>query len=502
MIGNIPRGARWLVARTTSSPLADDVIGEMTERWRAHEGPRVAAAARAYQLRAFRRLACHARSLPPARTTTSVVHPVWPIRHDLRLAWRRWAGRPVLALTAILILALGIGATTSIFSIVDAVLLRPLPWKDPNRLVTLYVVRPEWRTNPVLANSWNTGNISWTILKDLQQRSNAFEAFGAWQSDRPTLNGTQNELVRTLQVTSSVLPMLGVSPVRGRFFTPDEDDVSTTNVLVSHEAWQRRFGGRDDILGLAVSLNEKPFSIVGVLPPGFRFGITEPVEFVLPMGRVPERDRHENNYFMNSVARLAPGVTIDQARQQVDSLVAGTEGLDKQRARITLFDEDRRADSRRPLLLLLAGAALLLVIAASNVAALLLGDASSRRQEIAVRVALGGARWQVARQLFSEGLLLAIGAAVAGLVIALVLTPVLVSIAPEALPVFGDIRIDARVFAFALGLTMVTLLFFGVAPSMLMSSADPADAMRESGRDPGARRTRGYRWIVACQVAL
>src|SRR6186997_2178579 len=148
------------------------------------------------------------------------------------------------------------------------------------------------------------------------------------------------------------------------------------------------------------------------------------------MGRVPERDRHDNNYFMNSVARLAPGVTVDQARQQVDPMVAGTEGLDKQRARITLFDEDRRAESRRPLLLLLAGAALLLVIAASNVAALLLGDASSRRQEIAVRVALGGARWQVARQLFSEGLLLAIGAAVAGLVIALVLTPVLVSIAP------------------------------------------------------------------------
>lgn len=205
------------------------------------------------------------------------------------------ASRPVLALTAMLILAIGIGATTSIFSIVDAVLLRPLPWKDPGRLVTLYVVRPEWRTNPVLVNSWNTGNISWTLLKDLQQRSTAFEAFGAWQSDRPTLNGNENGLVRILQVTSSVLPMLGVSPVRGRFFTPEEDDVSTTNVLVSHEAWQRRFGGRDDILGLAVSLNEKSFSIVGVLPPGFRFGITEPVEFVLPMGRVPERDRNENN---------------------------------------------------------------------------------------------------------------------------------------------------------------------------------------------------------------
>jgi len=427
---------------------------------------------------------------------------MWPIRHDLRLAVRRWTSRPVLALTAILILAIGIGATTSIFSIVDAVLLRPLPWKDPDRLVTLYVQRPEWRANPVLANSWNTGTISWTILKDLQQRSNAFEAFGAWRSERPTLNGNENELVRILQLTSSVLPMLGVAPVRGRFFTPDEDDLSTDHVLVSHEAWQRRFGGRDDILGQMVSLNETRLSIVGVLPPGFRFGITEPVEFVLPMGRVPERDRNAGNHFVNAIGRLAAGTTLDQARQQADPWVSGTEGLDKKRARITLFDDDRRAESRRPLLLLLAGAGLLLVIAASNVAALLLGDASSRRQEIAVRAALGGARWQVARQLFSEGLLLAIAAAAAGLAIALILTPALVSMAPEALPVFGDIGIDARVFTFALGLTMVTLLFFGVAPSMMMSSADPADAMREGGRDPGARRTRGYRWIVASQVAL
>ena len=426
---------------------------------------------------------------------------MWPIRHDLRLAMRRWASRPVLALTAILILAIGIGATTSIFTIVDAVLLRPLPWKDADRLVTVYVERPDWRTTPVLANSWNTGNISWPILKDLQ-RSKAFEFFGAWRADRPVLNGNENELVDILQLTSGVLPMLGVSPARGRFFTPAEDDASTTYALVSHETWQRRYAGREDILGQTVSLNETTFSIVGVLPPGFRFGILEAPEFITPMGRVPERERHEGNHFMNSVARLAAGITIDQARQHADPGVAGTEGIEKKRARLTLFDADRRAEARTPLLLLLAGAGLLLVIAASNVAALLLGDASSRRQEIAVRAALGGARWQVARQLFSEGLLLAAAAAAGGLVIALILTPALISMSPEALPTFGAIGIDARVFAFSMGVTMVTLLFFGVVPSVMMSSADPADAMREGGRDPGARRTRGYRWIVASQVAL
>jgi putative ABC transport system permease protein len=503
MTGHVPRGARWLIERTAPH-LADDVIGEMEEQWCAYEGHRLAAVARAYRLASS--VAWHATwdRLRPIESPTPGrgVPSMWPITHDLRLAMRRWTSRPVLALTAILILAIGIGATTSIFSIVDAVLLRPLPWKDPDRLVTLFVERPEWRTDPVLVNSWNTGNVSWPIVKDLQQRSTAFESFGAWRAERPTLNGNENELVRTLQVTSSLLPMLGVTPVRGRTFTPQEDNASSDVVLVSHETWQRRFGGRDDILGQLVSLNETRFSIVGVLPPGFRFGIPEPVEFILPMGRVPERERHGGNHFVNGIGRLAAGVTIDQARQQADPWVAGTEGVDKKRARILPMDEDRRAESRRPLLLLLAGAGLLLVIAASNVAALLLGDASSRRQEIAVRAALGGARWQVARQLFSEGLVLAIASAAAGLVIALILTPALVSMAPAALPVFGDIGIDARVFAFALGLTMVTLLFFGVAPSMMMSSADPAEAMREGGRDPGARRTRGYRWIVASQVAL
>ena len=427
---------------------------------------------------------------------------MWPIRHDLRLAMRRWSSRPALALTAILVLSIGIGATTSIFSIVDAVLLKPQPWKDPDRLVTLFVERPDWRTNPVLQNSWNTGNISWTILKDLQRRPETFESFAAWQSGRLTLNGDDNELVTTLQVTSSLLPMLGVSPVRGRFFTAEEDDTSSTNVVVGYETWQRRFGGRDDIVSQNVSLNETRFSIVGVLPRGFRFGVNERVEFLLPMGRVPLGERIEGNHFLNGVGRIAAGVTTDQARQQADPWVTGNEGLEKKRTRLISLDEDRRADSRRPLWLLLTGAGLLLVIAASNVAALLMGDAASRQQEIAVRAALGGARMQVARQLFSESLLLALGAAAAGLVVAFGLTPALVSMAPAALPIFGDVGVDLRVFGFSLGLTAMTLLFFGLVPSLRLASADPADALRAGGRDPGLRRTRGYRWIVASQVAL
>jgi predicted permease len=503
MTGEVPRGARWIVARTARHSLADDVLGDLQERWQSHPGPRFAASLHIYQIAlSVARHSVADRLRPVDPRTKQGASVMWPIRHDLRLGLRRWASRPGLAITAILILAIGIGATTSIFSIVDAVLLRPLPWKDPDRLVTLFVERPEWRTNPVLSNSWNTGNISWTILKDLQHRVPALESFGAWRMDRPVLNGDENELVRALHLTSSVLPMLGAVPARGRFFTPEEDDAPTSHVIISHDAWQRRFGGREDIIGQFVSLNESRFSIIGVLPPRFHFGSPEPSEFVLPMGRVPDRERHENNHFMNSIGRLASGISVDEARRQADPWVAGSEGLDKKRARVTPFDEDRRAESRRPLLLLLAGAVLLLVIAASNVAALLLGDARGRRQEIAVRAALGGARWQLARQFLAEGLLLALAAAAAGLVVSLVLTPVLVAIAPEALPVFGGIGVDGRVFTFALAVTMLTMVMFGAAPSFIMSSADPADALRESGRDPGARRTRGYRWIVAAQVAL
>lgn len=503
MTGDSPRGARWLVARLTPPHLADQVVGEIEERWRAHAGPRVIAVVRAYQLALS--VSWHAakdRLSPVTASPSRGARSMWPLRHDLRLALRRWTSRPVLALTAVLILAIGLGATTSIYSIVDAVLLRPLPWKDADRLVTLYVERPEWRAHPVLGTSWNNGNISWVILKDLQDRSGAFQTFGAWRTERPTLNGNENELVRTMQVTSSLLPMLGVSPARGRFFTVAEDDTPSDIAIISHEAWQRRFGGREDILDQTVSLNETRYSIVGVLPPRFQFGVSDAMEFLTPMGRVPGTDRNEGNHFMNGVGLLAAGTTIDQARQKADPWVSGDEGLDKKRTRLLPFDADRRAESRTPLLLLLAGAVLLLVIAASNVAALLLGDAAGRRQEMAVRAALGGARRQVARQLFVESLLLAVVAAVLGLAIAVMLIPVLVSTAPAALPVFGGVGIDIRVFGFALALALMTLLCFGAGPSLVMSSADPADALREGGRDPGARRTRGYRWIVASQVAL
>jgi putative ABC transport system permease protein len=424
------------------------------------------------------------------------------IVHDFRLAIRRWTTRPALGATAVLILGLGVGATTSIYSIVDAVLLRPLVWTEPDRLVNVYVARPELRLNPVQARLWDRGGLTWPMLKYLQTKTSTLQAFGAWRAEEPTLNGAANEVVPTLLTTANLLPMLGLRSHQGRFFTPEEDDAAADVVIVSYETWHRRYGGRADILGQTISLNETRLTIVGVLPQGFRFGTTVPAEFLLPMGRIPVGQRAAANHFLRGVARLAPGVTLANATQELDPIISGDEGLDKKRAHLVWLEEDERGPSRRPLLVLLVAAGLLLLIATSNVAALLLGDAAGRRHELAVRAALGGARRQIARQLFAESVVLAGVAAAVGLVVAAWLTPVLVSLAPTALPLMDTVRLDARVFVFALALTFASSLLFGVVPSLTLGSAEPAGALREGGPDGALQQTPGYRWVVAGQIVL
>lgn len=500
------RPVPWLAAKlvewAVSPELADDITGELEERWRHDGRSRLLVTLSVYQLacavcwHAWRDRHRPLNSLPRQRGRQML-----PTPHDFRLAVRRWTARPSLALTAVLILSLGIGATTSIYSIVDAVLLRPLPWPDPDRLVASYVVRPDWKAQPVLARSWDRGNISWPTMVDLQ-RTPAFVSFAGWRRDRLTLNGEGNELVPNLQASSNLLPMLGVRVQMGRGFTPEEDQATSDSLVVSHETWQRRFGGRGDIVGQTVSLNETRFVIVGVLPPAFRFGGGDDPEFLLPIGRIPVTQRTVGNHFLNGIGRLAPGLTLAQATQTIDPLVSGDEGLDKKRARLAVLDEDLRGESRAPLMLLLAGAGLLLLIATSNVAALLLGDAGGRRHEIAVRAALGGARRQVARQLFAESLVLGAMSAAGGLALAMWLTPVLVGLAPTELPLANTVTIDTRVFGFALALTFLSSLLFGIGPSLSMSAADPADALRDGGRAAAVRQSRGYMCVVAGQVAL
>ena len=420
----------------------------------------------------------------------------------LRHAIRRWIKRPAFACTAVLTLATGIGATTAIFSVVDAVLLKPLPWRDPDRLVSVLVARPHWRENPVLAGSWDRGNISWPIFQDLQSKSLVFSDVAAWSRARPTLNGERNELVTGMQISASFLPMLGVYPHLGRFFTTAEDVSPSDSVLVTYETWQRRFGGSPDVLGHRASLDETMYAVVGVLPSGFNFDGSDPPEFLFPWGNTPVRSRTAGNHFMNGLARLKPGIPLEDAVRDSDPHVRGIESPGKKRTRLVRLIDQQQGASRQPLWILLGASSLLLLITCANVAGLLLGDAESRRHEVAVRAALGGSRRQIVQQLSAESAVLTAAAAIAGIVLASWFTPALVAMAPTELPRVADVGIDLRVFGFAVLVSIATALLFGTAPVLALARADPARALREGGRDAGLRRRYAQRFIVAGEVAL
>lgn len=419
---------------------------------------------------------------------------------ELRLAVRRWASRPALALTAIITLSLGIASMTAIFSVVYAVVLKPLPWRNSEDLVSIYVQRPHWRESAVLANAWNTGNLSWPIYQGLLTKSKTLIEVATWNRTRPTLNGERNELVTGMQVSAGFLPMLGVTPFMGRFFTDADDAPGGDACVISYEAWQRRYGASQSVLGRRVSLDESPYTIVGVLPPGFDFtGIVAP-EFLISWGNVTANNRNPGNHFMYGLARVRPGVPLADAIADADPLVRGTEKADEKQARLVPLEEDQRGRSRAPLVMLLGASALLLLIACANVAGLLLGEGGARRYEMAVRIALGSSRAIVARQLLIESLVLAAVSIAAALAIVFWITPMIASLAPQ-LPRATDIVISMPVLAFGIAAGLLTVLLFGIVPAFSFAGVESGEWIRGSGRT-ATTRSRAHGTLVICEVAL
>jgi len=417
---------------------------------------------------------------------------------DLRFALRRWTTRRTFAITAILTLALGIGAATSIFSVVNGVLLRPLPWEAPDRLVAVWVARPHWRTQAALAAHWDRGVLSWPMFEGLQEKRRSLETVGTYAESQLILAGAQNEVVASLKVSASFLPMLGTHASLGRLFTVEEDTVASDAVLVTHETWVRRFGARTDILGTRVLLNSSPRVIVGVLPPRFRFGSLLP-EFLIPWGN--DRDKGPGNHNMRGVARLHPEVTAEQAEADIaPTIQAGS--TEVKLPHVVALDRDQRGEFRRPLWMLMAAAVGLLLIACANVAGLLLGEARARRHEIAVRTAIGGTRKRLVRQLMVEALTLSSVAGLLGLALAWYSTPLLLALSPLGLPPVETVGVDPGVLGFAVLLTMASSLLFGLGPSLTLASGTPGAALVEGGRDSAQRSQRAHGAIVAIQVAL
>ena len=436
--------------------------------------------------------------LPPGRR-----HPLSVFLSDLRHALRATAARPGFATVAVLTLALGIGANTAIFSVIDSVLLNPLPFRDPHRLIML------WEQDA--AEPETLFILSAPNYLDITAQSTSFERAAIWEYQNfNVLGGPEPEQVPGLRVSSSVFPMLGVAPQLGRTFTAPEDEPGHQVVVIGDALWRRGFGSRPDIIGQNIQLNGRPFEVIGVMPPAFRFTRAETAVWV-PI-QFNERDRSRDAHSFYAAARLKPGVAFEAARIEAETIGArlaqAHEANRGESASITPMDELGVRHLRPTLAMLQAAVLLVLLIACVNVANLMLAQSSARQREFAIRSALGAGRARLASQLLAEGVVLAVAGGGAGILLAWVGTMALSSALPAAIRLapFRDTQgapLDLSALAFTALVALVTAVVFTLAPIVDASRTVPATSLR-SGGDRGATSslTRVRAALVAAEVCL
>jgi putative ABC transport system permease protein len=422
-------------------------------------------------------------------------------RHGLRLLLKK----PGFTLVALLTLALGIGANTAIFSVVNAVLLRQLPYPQADRLVML------WSTMP--SQGVPTSGSSMPDYREWRDQSHVFDGLAAFYYGDVNLSGAgqEPERVQGARVTANLFDVLKVQPVMGRNFTAEEERFGSHHVaLLSYELWQRRYGADPNIIGRAVNLGGVPSTIVGVMPQGMPFFDNQPkVELWTPLSFAPGDNMDtRNNYFVFSVGRLKAGVTIEQAqnevsaiasRIQVDSKAQGSVG-----ALLVPLHEQFTGEVRPALLVLLGAVAFVLLVACVNVANLLLARASAREKELAIRASLGASRARLIRQLAIESLPLGLLGGGAGLLLAVWGIDILAALLPSSLPRYNPITVDARVLIFTLFISLLTALIFGLLPAFQVAKVDVQHALNEGGRGgtQGRRQGRLRAVLIASEMAL
>ncbi len=429
---------------------------------------------------------------------------------DVRYAGRMLAKRPGFTAVAALTLALGVGANTAIFSVVEAVLLRPLPYRHAGRVVVV------WENNHTQPRRHNV--ISPANFLDWREQAKSFDEMAVFLDQPLSLTGAgEPEEVPAQLVTPNLFALLGVNPELGRAFTPEDAKPGKRAVVVviSHGLWQRRFGGAPDVIGRTVSLNGRPMSVVGVMPDGFKWFVKEnsrasrPAELWLPMSLAPYSDRTKSGRFAQAVARLAPGVPLDKAQAEMDTIAGRLESqypdYDKGWG-ITLVPlRDQLSGEIKPALLVLLGAVgFVLLIACVNVANLLLARAAGRHKEIAIRSAMGAGRRRIVRQLLTESVLLSLLGGALGLLLALWSVRALVALSPENLIGAGEVGLDLPVLAFTLAASLLTGILFGLAPALEASRVRLNESLKESSRgNAGSSRGRRLRdALIAAEVGL
>jgi predicted permease len=418
------------------------------------------------------------------------------LRQDVRFSLRSLRRAPGFTATAVLVTALGIGANTAVFSVADRVLVRPLPFRDSERIVMLYESVP----------GYSRMELSPPNFADWKRQATSFEDMSAYYTNAVNLVGEgEPQRVECAYVGAGLIPLLGASPFLGRLLGPEDETPGAPRALVlSYGLWRSQFGGAFDVVGRGVRLDDETYTVAGVMPANFRFPDLE-TRVWLPIRLQPDDLADRDNNFLYGVARLRSGVTLETAQAEMQRVAENLERAypkenEKTRATVVPMRDQVPSQVRLLLLALFGGAACVLLISCSNLASLMLSRALQRRRELGVRAALGAGRERLVRQMLTESLLLAAAGGTLGVLVAISLAPLLARLVPARLPISDLGSIDPRVLAFAALLTLATGIAFGVVPA-LRSASGTADDLRSGPRAGlGRRRERLRPALVAAQI--